>query len=185
MSQRSDPDVRHTEIDSPVGPLTLVATGGVLSGLFMIDQHHRPPSGANGPEDASPFPDIVEQLREYFAGERTDFDLPLAAPGTPFQHRVWAALRRIPYGQTTSYGQIATGIGRPGAARAVGLANGANPIGIVVPCHRVVGADGSLTGYGGGLERKQFLLDLERRRAVPDLFSAPDVPDVRVRGAGR
>ncbi len=185
MSQRSDPYVRHTEIDSPVGPLTLVATGGVLSGLFMIDQRHRPPSGANGAEDAPPFPDIVEQLREYFAGERTDFDLPLAAPGTPFQHRVWTALRRIPFGQTTSYGQIATGIGRPGAARAVGLANGANPIGIVVPCHRVVGADGSLTGYGGGLERKQFLLDLERRRAAPDLFSAPAVPDVRARGAGR
>ena len=162
----------HTAIDSPVGTLTLVATDGVLSGLFMTDQRHRPPVEVFGVEDASPFPAVIEQLAEYFAGERSDFDLPLAAPGSPFQHRVWAALRQIPYGETSTYGQIAEVIGRPGAARAVGLANGANPIGIVVPCHRVVGADGSLTGYGGGLERKQFLLDLERRRATPDLFSA-------------
>ncbi len=166
------PERVHTEIDSPVGTLTLVATDGALSGLFMTDQRHRPPSDAFGTEDASPFPDVIEQLREYFAGERTDFKLPLAAPGSPFQCRVWAALRQIPYGVTASYGQIAAVIGRPGASRAVGLANGANPIGIVVPCHRVVGADGSLTGYGGGLERKQFLLDLERRRSTPDLFSA-------------
>jgi methylated-DNA-[protein]-cysteine S-methyltransferase len=167
---------RHTAIDSPVGTLTLIATNGYLSGLFMTDQRHRPPTAVLGAgdasPDASPFPDVTEQLREYFAGERSDFDLPLAAPGTPFQHLVWAALRQIPYGGTASYGQVAEVIGRPGASRAVGLANGANPIGIIVPCHRVVGADGGLTGYGGGLERKQFLLDLERRRATPDLFSA-------------
>lgn len=166
------PERSHTAIDSPVGTLTLVATVGVLSGLFMVDQRYRPPSDAFGADDVSSFPKVIEQLREYFVAERTDFELPLAAPGTPFQRRVWAALRQIPYGMTASYGQIAVTIGRPGAGRAVGLANGANPIGIVVPCHRVVGADGSLTGYGGGLERKQFLLDLERSRATPDLFSA-------------
>ncbi|MDQ6836823.1 MAG: methylated-DNA--[protein]-cysteine S-methyltransferase [Actinomycetota bacterium] len=166
----------HTETDSPVGTLTLVATDGILSGLFMTDQRHRPPIEAFGPRDASPFPEVIDQLGQYFAGRRTDFDLPLAPPGTPFQHLVWAALGQIPYGATASYGQIAERVGRAGAGRAVGLANGANPIGIVVPCHRVVGADGSLTGYGGGLERKQFLLDLERRRATPDLFSAASHP---------
>lgn len=107
----------------------------------------------------------------YFDGELTTFDVPLAAVGTPFQRSVWAALRRIPYAETRSYGQLAQAIGRPEAARAVGAANGANPLGIIVPCHRVVGADGSLTGYGGGLERKRFLLEFERRRAAPRLFS--------------
>lgn len=161
----------HTFIDSPVGTLTLVASDGGLNGLFMVDQRHRPPIEVLGVPDPTPFPAVIEQLGEYFAGERTTFDLPLAAVGTPFQRAVWAALRRIPYGQTASYGQIAQRIGRPGAARAVGLANGANPIGIVVPCHRVVGSSGSLTGYGGGLGRKRFLLDLEKRRAAPELFS--------------
>ncbi len=173
VTEHGETELRHTEIDSPVGTLTLVADHGLLRGLFMIDQRHRPPTDAFGTEEASPFTDVIAQLREYFAGERRDFVLPLAVPGSPFQRRVWAALQQIPYGETASYGQIAGVIGQPGAARAVGLANGANPIGIVVPCHRVVGADGNLTGYGGGLERKQFLLDLERRRAIPDLFSAP------------
>lgn len=113
---------------------------------------------------------------EYFAGERAAFDLRLEAVGTPFQHTVWNALRQIPYGQTVSYGQIAERIGRPGASRAVGLANGKNPISVVVPCHRVVGSDGSLTGYGGGLGRKQFLLDLERRR----VSECPEWPRVTV-----
>ena len=101
-------------------------------------------------------------MEEYFAGKRQAFDLPLAPSGTEFQRRVWAALTEIPYGETRSYGQIATAIGQPGASRAVGMANGRNPVSIVVPCHRVVGASGSLTGYAGGPERKQFLLDLER-----------------------
>ena len=104
----------------------------------------------------------IEQLGQYFAGDRLDFDLPLAVAGTPFQQRVWAALREIPYGETESYGELANRIGSPGAPRAVGLANGRNPIGIIVPCHRVIGASGSLTGYGGGIERKRQLLDMER-----------------------
>jgi methylated-DNA-[protein]-cysteine S-methyltransferase len=104
---------------------------------------------------------VRDQLGEYFAGERTDFDLRLAASGNAFERRVWRALEEIPYGETVSYGEVARRIGRPDGARAVGLANGRNPISIVVPCHRVIGANGSLTGYGGGIERKRFLLDLE------------------------
>jgi methylated-DNA-[protein]-cysteine S-methyltransferase len=107
----------------------------------------------------------VRQLREYFAGERRDFDLPLEPAGTPFQLTVWDALRGIPYAETINYGQLAVRVGNPTASRAVGLANGRNPISIVVPCHRVIGANGSLTGYGGGLDRKRTLLDLERRTA--------------------
>ncbi|MBO0838982.1 MAG: methylated-DNA--[protein]-cysteine S-methyltransferase, partial [Actinobacteria bacterium] len=103
------------------------------------------------------------QLDAYFAGELTEFSLPLAPAGTQFQRQVWAALQQIPYGQTWSYGQLAEKIGNPAAVRAVGLANGRNPIAVVIPCHRVIGADGSLTGYGGGLDRKRFLLDLEAR----------------------
>jgi methylated-DNA-[protein]-cysteine S-methyltransferase len=163
----------HTFIDSPVGTLTLVATEGGLSGLFMTDQRRCPPIEKLGRRDsrAFPFPMVIDQLAAYFAGELTTFDVPLAAVGTPFQRSVWAALRRIPYGETRSYGQLAQALGRPEAVRAVGAANGANPLGIIVPCHRVVGADGSLTGYGGGLDRKRFLLELERRRAAPRLFS--------------
>jgi O-6-methylguanine DNA methyltransferase len=111
-----------------------------------------------------------KQLAEYFAGKRTDFDLPLSATGTEFQESVWRALQEIPYGRTVSYGKIATRIGRPAAVRAVGAANGANPIAIVIPCHRVIGADGSLTGYGGGEPRKKWLLDHERARRQPSLI---------------
>ena len=161
----------HTFIDSPVGRLTVVATEGGLSGLFMTDQRRCPPPEMLGRRDLRPFPAVVDQLGAYFAGELTNFDLPLAAVGTPFQRSVWAALRRIPYAETRSYGQLADALGRPEAVRAVGAANGANPLSIIVPCHRVVGANGNLTGYGGGLERKRFLLELERRRATPQLFS--------------
>jgi methylated-DNA-[protein]-cysteine S-methyltransferase len=160
----------HTTVGSPVGPLRLVATDGVLSGLYMDDQRHRPDEATFGHEDDGPFADVASQLEAYFAGERTDFDLPLHLEGTDFQRRVWAGLREIPYGETWSYGQLAAHLGSPGASRAVGLANGRNPVAIVVPCHRVVGADGKLTGYGGGLERKQALLDLERRRRGDRLF---------------
>ncbi|MGA7417492.1 MAG: methylated-DNA--[protein]-cysteine S-methyltransferase [Acidimicrobiales bacterium] len=152
----------HTEMDSPVGPLTLVANDGELCGLYMVGQRHRPSEGTFGEPDAGPFAEVAEQLDEYFAGDRTQFDLSLGPVGTDFQQRVWRALRAIPYGQTVAYGQIARQIGSPAASRAVGLANGRNPIGIIVPCHRVVGSTGHLTGYGGGLERKQFLLDFER-----------------------
>ena len=152
----------HTTVDSPVGPLTLVAHDGVLSGLYMTGQRHRPADDSFGPEDPSPFGDVVVQLAEYFAGTRTAFDLPLDLIGTPFQRTVWQALAEIPYGETVTYGELAQRLGRPSAARAVGLANGRNPIGIIVPCHRVVGANGDLTGYGGGLERKRRLLDFEQ-----------------------
>jgi methylated-DNA-[protein]-cysteine S-methyltransferase len=157
----------HTVVDSPVGPLTLVAADGVLAGLYMTEQRHRPPGEEFGEPaedpDGQPFATASRQLKEYFGGERTEFDLELALDGTVFQRLVWTALRNIPYGLTISYGQLADRIGQPSASRAVGLANGKNPIGIIVPCHRVVGADGSLTGYGGGIERKRFLLAHEQR----------------------
>jgi methylated-DNA-[protein]-cysteine S-methyltransferase len=157
----------HAVVDSPAGPLTLVAADGLLAGLYMTEQRHLPPSEAFGEPaedpDGAPFAATAGQLREYFAGERTAFDLELAMYGTEFQRRVWTALRDIPYGQTVTYGQLADRLGQPSASRAVGLANGKNPIGIIVPCHRVVGADGGLTGYGGGIERKRFLLDHELR----------------------
>jgi methylated-DNA-[protein]-cysteine S-methyltransferase len=154
--------LQHTVTDSPVGPLTLVAADGVLTGLYMQRQRHRPPAETFGEPDPEPFGEPIRQLRDYFAGRRTEFELPLALDGTDFQVRVWEALRQIPYGRTVSYGELAERIGRPSAARAVGMANGRNPIGIIVPCHRVVGSTGDLTGYGGGLDRKRRLLDLER-----------------------
>ncbi|MFG3408739.1 methylated-DNA--[protein]-cysteine S-methyltransferase [Streptomyces sp. NPDC048142] len=152
---------QHTVIDSPYGPLTLVADDGVLCALYMSDQRHRPPQETFGVPDPEPFGEVIRQLTEYFAGERTDFDLPLNLAGTPFQRSVWAELLKIPYGETRTYGELAGELGRPGASRAVGLANGKNPVGIIVPCHRVIGASGSLTGYGGGLDRKQRLLAFE------------------------
>ncbi len=173
MAQRT-----HTTVDSPFDALTLVADDGRLCGLYMVDQRHRPPDIEFGVRDARAFATAVSQLGEYFVGQRTAFDLDLAPAGTPFRRTVWDRLRAIPYGETRTYGQLAAELGRPGAARAVGLANGANPIGIVVPCHRVVGADGSLTGYGGGLERKRRLLELEQARSTPALFHL-DVGDDR------
>lgn len=156
-------DRAYTVVDSPVGPLTLVAVNGTLAGLYMNDQRHRPDGSTFGAPDAELFTDAARQLDEYFAGERTEFDLPLALSGTEFQQRVWAGLRDIPYGETVSYGWLAQHIGQPTASRAVGLANGKNPVGIIVPCHRVIGSTGSLTGYGGGLDRKRFLLAFEQR----------------------
>lgn len=155
----------HVVLDSPVGPLTLVAADGALSGLYMEKQRHLPPEetfGAPGDPGAEPFATAAAQLAAYFAGELTGFDVPLALRGTPFQKRVWAALQEIPYGETTTYGELAVEIGKPSAARAVGLANGRNPVGVIVPCHRVIGSTGSLTGYGGGLDRKRHLLRFER-----------------------
>ncbi|MFK4864094.1 methylated-DNA--[protein]-cysteine S-methyltransferase [Streptomyces sp. CSMPJR101] len=152
---------RHSVIDSPYGPLTLVAEDGVLCGLYMTDQRHRPAEETFGPLDASPFAQTEEELEAYFAGELRQFTVPLHLKGTPFQLTVWNHLRTIPYGETRTYGQLAEALGNRGASRAVGLANGKNPIGIIVPCHRVIGATGSLTGYGGGLPRKQRLLAFE------------------------
>ena len=151
---------RHTVIDSPIGPLTLVADDVVLTGLYMADQRHLPRIDAS--RDDRIVPDVREQLAAYFARELKEFDVRLQLVGSPFQQQVWAGLQDIPYGETWSYGRLAAHIGRPSASRAVGMANGRNPVSVIVPCHRVVGSSGNLTGYGGGLVRKQHLLDLER-----------------------
>ncbi|WP_425827841.1 methylated-DNA--[protein]-cysteine S-methyltransferase [Streptomyces fractus] len=157
----------HTVIDSPYGPLTLVATDGTLSGLYMAGQRHRPADETFGGRDERPFGPVIDQLNAYFQGELTQFDLPLdLTAGTPFQRSVWERLQRIPYGETRTYGELADALGKPNASRAVGLANGKNPIGVIVPCHRVIGANGDLTGYGGGLDRKRRLLDFERPHAA-------------------
>ena len=165
---------RHLVLEpTPVGPLTLVADGEALVAVWMEDQRHHPGELTYGVSAAAHDPVLTRaaaQLEEYFAGERTAFDLPLAAEGTDFQRRVWAELERIAYGETVSYGELARRLGNPTGSRAVGLANGRNPLGIVVPCHRVVGSSGDLTGYGGGLSRKRLLLDLEARVAGHRLF---------------
>lgn len=150
----------YTYVDSPIGRLLLHSDGVALTGLYMDVPGHPPRVKEHWVEDASagPLPETVRQLGEYFAGRRRDFDLSLRLDGTEFQRRVWNMLKEIPYGATWSYGELAKRIDKPNASRAVGLANGRNPISILVPCHRVIGADGSLTGYGGGLERKQWLL---------------------------
>ena len=144
-------------VDSPIGDLLLESDGDAVCGLRM-EPFEIPPDSRHDP---SAFAEAEAQLRSYFAGERTTFDLPLAPRGTPFQLRVWEALREIPYGETATYGEVAAAVGKPEAVRAVGAANGSNPIAVIVPCHRVIGANGTLTGYGGGLERKRILLDLE------------------------
>jgi methylated-DNA-[protein]-cysteine S-methyltransferase len=158
----------YRTIDSPIGLLTLAGHGSVLTNLRMVDQTYEP-SRAGWSHERDGFADAVDQLNAYFAGDLVDFDLELDLHGTEFQRRVWRALLTIPYGETRSYGEIAEKIGAPGAARAVGLANGHNPIAIVVPCHRVIGAGGSLTGYGGGLDRKRTLLGLEKQRYFANL----------------
>lgn len=157
-------------MDSPAGPMRLVSDGGALTQVMFAESvDESEPTGQHDPL----LHEARCQLTAYFAGTRTDFDLPLELRGTEFQRRVWEQLRRIPFGATTSYGAIAARLGmRPGAARAVGLANGANPIAIVVPCHRVIGANGTLIGYAGGLPRKRFLLALEAPTAQAGLFDA-------------
>ena len=157
----------HALVDSPFGPLTLVEDDGALVGLYMGDQRHLPSPERFGPRDDTLLPGLQEQLTGYFAGTVRAFDVRLGARGTPFQERVWAALREVPYGATCSYGDLAREVGSPTAYRAVGAANGRNPIGIVVPCHRVVGAKGSLSGYAGGVERKRALLALESGALLP------------------
>lgn len=156
-------------IDSPIGPLTLAGDNGKLSHLLMLDHSHAP-DRTGWRRDDTAFADVVEQLGAYFAGDLTEFDLAYEMAGTDFQRRVWTALLTIPYGQTRSYGELAMQIGAPKASRAVGLANGRNPISIIVPCHRVIGSNGSLTGYGGGIDRKRALLDLERQHSHATLF---------------
>ncbi|GAA3092056.1 methylated-DNA--protein-cysteine methyltransferase [Streptosporangium carneum] len=160
----------HTLIDSPMGTLTLVATDGVLSGLYM-EQHLRMPDPSTfGPRVGHGFEETVEQLAEYFAGLRREFTVPVRLEGGDFQRRVWDVLRTIPYGQRWSYTRVADAIGRPDRVRAVGAANARNPVAVIVPCHRVVGGDGALTGFSGGLARKGFLLELESPARQGSLF---------------
>lgn len=154
----------HTVLDSPLGELTLVAADGALVGLYLPGHRRRPAPATFGAREDGPFGGAATQLAEYFDGRRTAFDLDVRPAGSEFQRRVWALLRLIPYGQTTTYGRLAAELGDAGLARAVGAANALNPISIVVPCHRVVGAGGGLVGYAGGLDRKRQLLDLEAAR---------------------
>jgi len=155
----------YSELDSPVGTLLLRGDAEALTGLYMHEQRHLPELPAGCERNDRAFRQAREQLNAYFAGKLQEFELALAGEGSAFQQTVWKALCKIPFGATESYGGLAKRIGNANASRAVGLANGKNPIGIIVPCHRVVGANGSLTGYGGGLERKQWLLEHERRYA--------------------
>ena len=161
---------RH--IDSPVGPLLLVADEHALRVIeFENPRHPIAPSPLWQAGDTPVIRQAERQLAEYFRGERQRFDVPLAPVGTPFQREVWTTLAGIPYGQTISYAQLAQRVAKPTAMRAVGAANGRNPLPIVLPCHRVIGADGSLTGFGGGLPTKQFLLQLEGALPARDLFA--------------
>ena len=152
---------QHSIVDTPVGSLTLVGQDGALTGVYFAEHVRRPADEMFGTRNDAAFAGSAEQLAEYFAGQRTSFDLILQPAGNAFQHRVWAQLGLIPYAQTRTYGQLATALGDSRLARAVGAANGQNPLSIIVPCHRVVGSDGKLTGYAGGLPRKAFPLDLE------------------------
>jgi len=157
--------VVSTVLASPVGPLTVARTAAGLRGIWFADHRTPPPPDALGERDDAAFDDVAAQLAAYFAGRLRRFDLPLDPVGEPFAQRVWAALREVPHGTRCSYGRLAAGLGGPGFAQAVGVANGRNPLSIVVPCHRVVGSDGALVGYAGGLARKRFLLTLEEPAA--------------------
>lgn len=157
--------VYYSECQSPLGMLTLTGNGEALTGLYMENQKHRPELPAHSQRDDGRFTVVREQLAAYFAGELQRFDVRLDAAGTVFQQRVWLTLTDIPFGATETYGGLAARLGKPSASRAVGLANGRNPIGIIVPCHRVLGASGALTGYGGGLARKQWLLAHEQTQS--------------------
>jgi methylated-DNA-[protein]-cysteine S-methyltransferase len=156
--------VNHTTVDSPIGELTLVARDGRLTGVYFPHHWYKPDPAAFGPRAETGFEEAASQLAEYFARQRTSFDLPLEAAGDPFKTRVWDLIRAVPYGQTVTYGDLAAKLGEA-TAKEVGAAVGRNPLSVVVPCHRVVGEDGSLTGYAGGLARKRFLLDLEQESA--------------------
>jgi methylated-DNA-[protein]-cysteine S-methyltransferase len=153
---------KHAIVDSPLGELTVVADDGVLTGLYFPHHWTRPDRTSFGPRDDLAFDEVTSRLKEYFADERREFDLPMRAEGDEFQRGVWAQIAKIPYGETTTYGDIATALGDPSLARAVGAAVGRNPLSILVACHRVVGKNGALTGYAGGLQRKQHLLELEQ-----------------------
>lgn len=148
-------------LESPIGALLVTSNGTAITRVYMQNHKHAEPQQPDWQRDDAQFTQTQAQFAAYFAGELASFDLPLAPAGTDFQQQVWQALRSIPFGQTSSYGELAASLGKPKASRAVGMANGRNPISIIVPCHRVIGADGSLTGYGGGIERKRWLLGHE------------------------
>jgi methylated-DNA-[protein]-cysteine S-methyltransferase len=151
----------YTSLDSPIGELLLVGDGQALHGLYMQEGRTAISVRPQWERQDGPFAAVRAQLDEYWNGRRRDFDVPLALHGSPFQQQAWRALQQIPYGETVSYGEQARRIGPTADPRAVGQANGRNPVAVIVPCHRVIGADGSLTGYGGGVERKRLLLELE------------------------
>jgi methylated-DNA-[protein]-cysteine S-methyltransferase len=155
----------HTTVDSPLGELTLVAEDGRLTGVYFPHHWYKPDPASFGPRADTGFEEAKAQLAEYFAGDRTRFDLPVEPRGDAFQAQVWDLIAAIPYGQTVTYGDLALQIGGPATPKDVGAAVGRNPLSVVVPCHRVVGQDGRLTGYAGGLARKRFLLDLEEASA--------------------
>jgi methylated-DNA-[protein]-cysteine S-methyltransferase len=151
----------HTTVDSPIGELTLVAEDGSLTGVYFPHHWYKPDPDTFGPRADTGFEDAAAQLAEYFAGDRVRFDLAVGPRGDEFQRRVWDLIAAIPYGRTVTYGDLAREVGGPAAPQDVGAAVGHNPLSVIVPCHRVVGKDGRLTGYAGGLARKRFLLDLE------------------------
>jgi methylated-DNA-[protein]-cysteine S-methyltransferase len=161
----------YVYLPSPIGSLLLVSNGEALTGLYMTDHVNGLQPQPDWRRDESCFESACEQLSAYFAKELREFDLPLAAAGTEFQMKVWHELRRIPFGETIAYGDLARRIDLPAASRAVGRANGQNPISIIVPCHRVIGANGTLTGYGGGLERKRWLLEHEGYDRISSITS--------------
>jgi methylated-DNA-[protein]-cysteine S-methyltransferase len=160
--------ILYDTIDSPLGELLLACDGDALTAVHMDGS-----PGRGWRRDPASLREATRQLRAYFGGELREFELPLAPHGTGFQQEVWAALRQVPYGSTISYAELAAAVGRPGAARAVGAANGRNPIAVVIPCHRVIGASGALTGYGGGLARKRLLLDLEAGQGTALPYESP------------
>lgn len=165
----------YSYLDSPIGEIFLLGDGTCLTGLFLPRHKGRPELHDSWKRSDASFVEARQQLSEYFDGQRQQFDLPMKLDGTPHQLRVWQELTRIPFGTTISYGELARRTGNPSASRAVGNANGRNPISIIVPCHRVIGSSGKLTGYGGGLHNKEWLLEWERRTSSPvqdDLFAA-------------
>jgi methylated-DNA-[protein]-cysteine S-methyltransferase len=167
MSIATATQVFYTTIDSPIGPLFMTMEDDQLTNICMNQQKREVEVQPEWEQDQRHFREVAKQLREYFAGKRREFDFPLRLDGTAFQCSVWNELRKIPFGETISYAELARRIQNPKAVRAVGLANGQNPIPVVVPCHRVIGSNGSLTGFGGGIEKKKLLLDLERRSPKP------------------
>lgn len=158
--------IRYARLATPLGTLVATASGGALSGLYYEGGRHAPAVGPDWIEDAdaAPLRECARQIREYLGGARTTFDIALAPVGSEFQRRVWREIARIPYGETITYAELASRAGAPGSARAAGAATGRNPVSIIVPCHRVVGSDGSLTGYAGGVQRKARLLEIEHAR---------------------